>query len=344
MKFGLCGCAGSCRKSCAHRLQSDAAAAILRCAICEFEEAFVDSVANTSKAKIGLIGLGLMGRPMGMNLLKAGHSLTVWNRTAARANELVAAGATLAKSPRDAAAGADVVITMVSDPPALEEVLWGTGGGSGVGPDGAAMAALRSGAIYIDSSTVSPDLARKIAAECGKKGVKFLDAPVTGGDWGAKKGELVFMVGGDAETLKAAEPILGVMGKKWFHLGPNGAGQTIKLAMNTILALQVEALAEALALVTAAGLKGEGLVEVMQSSMARSGVLDVKAPNLLKGEYTPSFPLRLMYKDVSLAMDLAKELGVELPAAAAAQKTYGAVKAAAKEDLDYSAVMKYWKK
>ena len=298
-----------------------------------------------AKAKIGFIGLGLMGRPMAANLLKAGHAVTVWNRTAARADELVAAGAKLAKSPAAAASDADVVITIVSDPPALEEVLWGkSGGGAGVSAADAALAALKPGAIYIDSSTVSPDLARKIAAVCAAKGVKFLDAPVTGGDWGAKKGELVFMVGGEAETLKAAEPVIGVMGKKWFLLGPNGAGQTIKLAMNAILALQVEALAEALALVTAAGFKGEGLVEVMQSSMARSGVLDVKAPNLLKGEYVPSFPLRLMYKDVSLAMDLAKQLGVNLPAAAAAQQTYGAVKAAAKEDLDYSAVMKFWKK
>lgn len=295
-----------------------------------------------AKAKIGFIGLGLMGRPMATNLLKAGHAVTVWNRTAARADELVAAGAKLAKSPKEAASDADVLITIVSDPPALEEVLWGKSGG--VSAADAALAALKPGAIYIDSSTVSPNLARKIAAACAAKGVKFLDAPVTGGDWGAKKGELVFMVGGEAETLKAAEPVLGVMGKKWFLLGPNGAGQTIKLAMNAILALQVEALAEALALVTAAGLKGEGLVEVMQSSMARSGVLDVKAPNLLKGEYVPSFPLRLMYKDVSLAMDLAKELGVTLPAAAAAKETYGAVKATAKEDLDYSAVMKFWKK
>src|SRR5579872_4726307 len=285
-----------------------------------------------AKAKIGFIGLGLMGRPMATNLLKVGHAVTVWNRTAARADELVAAGAKLAKSPKEAASDADVLITIVSDPPALEEVLWGKSGG--VSAADAALAALKPGAIYIDSSTVSPDLARKIAAACAAKG----------GDWGAKKGELVFMVGGEAETLKAAEPVLGVVGKKWFLLGPNGAGQTIKLAMNAILALQVEALAEALALVTAAGFKGEGLVEVMQSSMARSGVLDVKAPNLLKGEYVPSFPLRLMYKDVSLAMDLAKELGVKLPAAAAAQQTYGAVKAASKEDLDYSAVMKFWKK
>ncbi len=291
-----------------------------------------------SKARIGLIGLGLMGRPMGMNLLKAGHPLTVWNRTASRADELVAAGAILAKSPKEAAAAADVLLTMVSDPPALESVLWGADG-----KDGGALAALKSGSIYIDSSTVSPNLARKIAAACAERGVRFLDAPVTGGDWGAKKGELVFMIGGDAETLKAVEPIIAVMGKKWFHLGPNGAGQTIKLAMNLILALQVDALAEALALVTRAGLKGENLVEVMQSSMARSGVLDVKAPNLLKGEYAPSFPLRLMHKDLSLALDLANQIGVALPATAAARETYNYVMGATKEDLDYSAVMKFWK-
>jgi 3-hydroxyisobutyrate dehydrogenase len=301
-------------------------------------------VESVSKAKIGLIGLGLMGRPMGMNLLKAGHRLTVWNRTAARADELVAAGAILAKTPREAAADAEVLLTMVSDPPALEEVLWGAGaGGRGIGPSNAALPALKSGSIYIDSSTVSPDMARKIAAACAEKGVRFLDAPVTGGDWGAKKGELVFMIGGDEQTLKAVEPILGVMGKRWFLLGPNGAGQTIKLAMNSILALEVQALSEALALVTAAGLSGEKLIEVLQSSMARSGVLDVKAPNLLKGEYAPSFPLRLMYKDISLALDLAAKLGVVLPAASAARETYGKVKAAAKEDLDYSAVMKFWR-
>jgi 3-hydroxyisobutyrate dehydrogenase-like beta-hydroxyacid dehydrogenase len=291
-----------------------------------------------SKARIGLIGLGLMGRPMGLNLLKAGHSLTVWNRTASRADELVAAGATLANSPKEVAASCDLLITMVSDPPALEAVLWGSDG-----KDMAALPALKAGSVYIDSSTVSPALARKIATACTARGVRFLDAPVTGGDWGAKKGELIFMIGGEADTLKAVEPILAVMGKRWFHLGPNGAGQTIKLAMNLSLALQVDALAEALALVTRAGLKGENLIEVMQSSMARSGVLDVKAPNLLKDEYVPSFPLRLMHKDLSLALDLANQLGVALPATAAARETYNYVKGAAKQDLDYSAVMKFWR-
>jgi 3-hydroxyisobutyrate dehydrogenase-like beta-hydroxyacid dehydrogenase len=287
------------------------------------------------KPTVGLIGLGLMGRPMGLNLLRAGYALTVWNRTPARAEALIAVGARRAASPKEAAAAGDVLFTIVSDPPALEEVVFARDG---------VLQGLRRGSTYVDSSTVSPTLARKIAAACAERGVHFLDAPVTGGTWGAEKGELLFMVGGEAETLRAVEPVLGAMGKRWFHLGPHGAGQTIKLAMNLILALQVDALAEALALVTGAGLPGEKLFEVLQSSMARAGVLDVKGPAMLKGDYTPSFPLRLMHKDMSLALDLAAELGVKLPAAAAARETYGAVKAAAREDLDFASVMKFWKK
>ena len=287
---------------------------------------------------VSLIGLGLMGRPMGHNLLKAGFPLVVWNRTTSRAGALVAAGARLAASPKEAAAAADVLITIVSDPPALEQVLWGTDEKSG-----GAFAALKKGAIYLDSSTVSPALARKIAEASRAAGIRFLDAPVTGGTWGAEKGELLFMIGGDAETLEAARPVISAMGKKIFHLGPDGAGQTIKLAMNLLLALQVDAFAEALALVTGAGLQGERLLEVMQSSMARSGVLDVKAPVMLKADYTPSFPLRLMHKDLSLALDLGNQIGVPLPAAAAAREVYNAVRGSAREDLDYAAVFKFWK-
>jgi len=287
------------------------------------------------KPAIGLIGLGLMGRPMGANLLKAGYSLTVWNRTPSRAENLVKQGAKLAASPRDAAAAADVLFTIVSDPPALEQVLWGQDG---------ALEGLRRGAVYVDSSTVSPALARRTAGECAGRGVRFLDAPVTGGTWGAEKGELVFMVGGESATLKEVEPVLSAMGKRWFHLGPHGAGQTIKLAMNLILALQVEALAEALALVTAAGLAGEKLVEVLQSSMGRSGVLDVKAPMLLQGNYPASFPLRLMHKDLSLALELANQTGVALPVTAAARETYSAVKGRARDDPDFAAVMRFWQR
>jgi 3-hydroxyisobutyrate dehydrogenase-like beta-hydroxyacid dehydrogenase len=287
------------------------------------------------KPTVGLIGLGLMGKPMGKNLLKAGFPLVVWNRSAARADELVNTGAKLGANPRAVAALADVLITIVSDPPAVEEILWGAHG---------ALGGLRRGSVLIDSSTISPELARRAAAACSERGVDFLDAPVTGGTWGAEKGELIFMIGGQAEVLERVKPVLEAVGKRFFLLGPNGAGQTVKLAMNLILALQVEALAEAVALVTAAGVPGERLVEVMQSSMARSGVLDVKAPLILKGEFPASFPLRLMHKDVRLALELAKEKGVTLPAGAAAYATYSSVKDASKDDPDFAAVARFWNK
>ena len=285
------------------------------------------------KPTVGLIGVGLMGKPMGANLLKAGFPLVVWNRTASRADELVKQGAKLAANPREVASQADVLITIVSDPPALEEVLWGANG---------AMDALRRGSIYIDSSTVSPALARRAAQACADRGVDFLDAPVTGGNWGAEKGELVFMIGGDAKVLDRAKPVLEVLGKKFFLLGPNGAGQTVKLGMNLVLAMEVDALAEALAVVTAAGVAGERLVEVLQSSMGRSALLDIKAPLMLKKEYASSFPLRLMHKDLRLALELARDQGITLPAASAAYATYTAVKDSSKDDPDYAAVARFW--
>jgi 2-hydroxy-3-oxopropionate reductase len=285
------------------------------------------------KPTVGLIGLGLMGRPMGHNLLKAGFPLVVWNRSAAKAQELVVAGAKLGANPREVAGEVDVLLSIVSDPPALEEVLWGANG---------ALEALRKGSLYIDSSTISPHLARRVAAACAERGVDFLDAPVTGGTWGAEKGELVFMIGGKQEVLDRAKPVLEGVGKRFFLLGPNGAGQTVKLAMNLILALQVEALAEALALVRSAGVEGDRLVEVMQSSMARAAVLDVKAPLILKGEYPSSFPLRLMHKDMRLALELARQQNVSLPAAAASYATYSAVKESSTDDPDYAAVARFW--
>lgn len=287
------------------------------------------------KPVVGQIGLGLIGKPMAINIAKAGFPLVVWNRTRAKAEEVAKLGAQVAGSPREVAAGCDILLTVVSDPPALEEVLWG--------PDGA-LAALRRGSIYVDSSTVAPALARRIAKACRERGIEFIDAPVTGGTWGAEKGELVFMVGGESATLKRVEPVLSAMGKRLLHMGGHGAGQTVKLAMNLILALQVDALAEAVGLVTGAGIPAERLIEVLQSSMARAAVLDVKAPMILERKYTPSFPLRLMHKDLGLALELANQLGVPLPATAAARETYSAVRGAAQEDLDYAAVARFWQK
>ncbi len=285
--------------------------------------------------RVALLGLGLMGRPMGHNLLKKGFPLTVWNRTAGRANELVAAGALLAGTAREAAAQAEVVITMVSDPPALEGVLWGADG---------VLAGLKPGSVLVDSSTVAPALARRVAAASAERGCEFLDAPVTGGTWGAERGELVFMVGGKAEVLERVAPVLGAMGRQWFHLGAHGAGQTIKLATNLILALQTVATAEALALVRGAGIPGEKLAEVMQASMGRSKLIDIKLPMMLEGRYTPSFPLRLMNKDMGLALELAAQSGVKMPGAAAAREVMSAVERTAKEDLDYAALARFWDK
>jgi len=287
------------------------------------------------KPTVGFIGLGLMGKPMAGNLLKAGFPLVVWNRTKSRADDLVREGAKLGANPRETAAQADVLMMIVSDPPAVEEILWGSD---------SALGGLRRGSTLIDSSTISPELARRESAACADKGVDYLDAPVTGGDWGAQKGELVFMIGGKQEVFERTKPLFEAMGKRFFLLGPNGAGQTVKLAMNLILALEVQAFVEALALVTKTGIAGDKLVEVMQSSMARAGVLDVKAPFILKNEFPASFPLRLMHKDIRLGLELAKKEGITLPATAAAFSTYSAVKDASKDDPDYAAVARYYNK
>src|SRR5260221_6877446 len=176
-----------------------------------------------------------MGRQMAANLLKAGFEVSVWNLTASRADEFGAQGAKPVATTREVAAASEVIFTIVSDPPALESVLWG---GDGV------FAGMRRGSVLVDSSTVSPGLERRAAAAAASKGAEFLEAPVTGGTWGAEKGELVFMVGGEAETLKRVEPIMGAMGKRFFHLGPVGAGQAVKLAMNLLLCLEVVGFAE----------------------------------------------------------------------------------------------------
>src|SRR5579875_276626 len=266
------------------------------------------------KPRLAMIGLGLMGAPMAVNFLKAGFPLTVWNRTAEKAQKLANLCAAVAASPADAAAQSDILLTIVSDPPALEQVLYGKNG---------ALAALSSGSVLVDSSTVTPALARRIARDCAAKSVAFLDAPVTGGTWGAEKGELVFMIGGEKSTFERARPVLEAVGKRFFLLGPNGAGQTVKLA-------------------TRSGVEGSKLIEVLQSSMGRAPVLDIKAPSMLKRDFTPTFPLRLMHKDVRLALELAKENGLDLPAGAAAFRAYSAVKDAVNADVDYSAIISYW--
>jgi 3-hydroxyisobutyrate dehydrogenase-like beta-hydroxyacid dehydrogenase len=279
---------------------------------------------------IGFIGLGIMGQPMAMNLVKAGHKLAVYNRTPGKTAALVAAGARVASTPADAARDADFVIIIVSDSAAVENVV--------TGPDGI-LQTLRAGAIVIDSSTISPVVSRKMACLAAGKGASWLDAAVTGSKHGAEKGELTYMIGGDKEALDRAMPILNLLGKKHIYCGQHGLGLSAKLAQNTIQATMVEVFCEGFVLATKAGVKPEVMLEIIQSSMARSGITDFKAPFIFKGDFTPFFPLKLMHKDLELAAEFGYAQSVPMPVLGAVKEMYMAAKAQGKGELDYAAIV-----
>ena len=281
---------------------------------------------------IGFIGLGIMGQPMATNLVRAGYKVTVFNRTRSKAEPLEKAGARVAMSPAEAARDADVVISIVSDSSAAEEVILGKGG---------ALETLRAGAIVIDSSTISPTVSRRLACHTAGKGAQMLDAPVTGSKHGAEKGELTFMIGGERAVLDRAMPVLQVLGKKHIYCGQNGSGLAAKLAQNVIQATMVEVFCEGFVLAAKAGVQPRTMFEIVQSSMARASLTDFKAPFIFKGDFTPYFPLKLMHKDLALAMEAAYAQGVAMPTAAAVKEVYGAAKAKGKGDQDYAAVITF---
>jgi 3-hydroxyisobutyrate dehydrogenase-like beta-hydroxyacid dehydrogenase len=282
--------------------------------------------------KVGFIGLGIMGQPMAMNLVKAGFEVSVFNRTREKSAALEKAGARVAATPADASRDADFVVSIVSDSAASEEVM--------LGKDGV-LQAVKPGAIVIDSATISPVVSRKLACHFAGKQAGFLDAPVTGSKHGAEKGELTIMVGGERETLERAMPVLKVLGKKHIHCGANGAGLSAKLAQNVIQSTIVEIFCEGFVLAAKSGVKPETMMEIVQSSMARTTLTDFKAPFIFKGDFTPYFPLKWMHKDVTLAMEAAFAQGVPMPAAAAVKEVYGAARAQGKGDLDYAAVVTF---
>jgi 3-hydroxyisobutyrate dehydrogenase-like beta-hydroxyacid dehydrogenase len=269
---------------------------------------------------------------MALNLLKAGHKLTVYNRSAGKTEALKQAGAQVAATPAAAAKDAEFVIIIVTDSAAVEEVVLGKDGILGT---------VACGAIVIDSSTISPAVSRKMACHAAGKGASWLDAAVTGSKHGAEKGELTFMVGGDRQTFERALPILEVLGKKHIYCGPNGLGLSAKLAQNTIQATLLEIFCEGLVLAAKAGVAPQTMHEILQSSMARAGLTDFKAPFIFKGDFTPYFPLKLMHKDLELAMEAGYALSVPMPTLAAVKEVYGACKAQGKGDLDYAAVVTY---
>ncbi len=281
---------------------------------------------------IGFIGLGIMGQPMALNLLKAGHKLTVYNRTGSKAELLKQAGALVASTPAETANDADFVILIVTDSAAVEEVVLGKDGILGT---------VASGAIVIDSSTISPVVSRKMACHVAGRGASWLDAAVTGSKHGAEKGELTFMVGGDRGVFERALPILQVLGKKHIYCGQNGLGLSAKLAQNTIQATMLEVFSEGLVLAAKAGVPPETMLEILQSSLARAALTDFKAPFILKGDFTPYFPLKLMHKDLELAMEAGFALNVPMPTLAAVKEVYSAAKAQGKGDLDYAAIITF---
>jgi len=276
--------------------------------------------------KIAFLGLGIMGRPMAANLVKAGHEVSVWNRTPKNVE-----GARTAATPAEAAKGADVVWMCVADTNAVEKVLFGPDGVEG---------SLRPGMIVVDSSTIAPSATLKFMQRVRAKGADFVDAPVTGSKIGAEAGQLLFIVGGSEKSLATIAPLFAAMGKKYIRVGETGAGESAKIGMNLIIALMFEGLAEGLTLTKKLGVPSEILLDLVQNSMLRSGVSDYKGPFLLKRDFSPNFPLRLMHKDIRLMLESADENGVKLPALEKVAEVYRQSAEGGLRDEDYIATIK----
>jgi 3-hydroxyisobutyrate dehydrogenase-like beta-hydroxyacid dehydrogenase len=276
--------------------------------------------------RVAFLGLGIMGRPMAANLVKAGNEVAVWNRTPGKDVE----GARTAGSPADAANGAEVVWMCVSDTKAVEAVLFG--------PQGVE-STIGAGTIVVDSSTISPSAEHQFAERLRAKGVEYVDAPVTGSKVAAENGTLIFMAGGDEAVLTKLEPLFKAMGKQVFRMGETTKGQAAKLVMNLQIALIYEGFAEAVTLATKLGVNLETLLPLIQASMVKSGVVEYKAPFVLKRDFTPNFPLRLMLKDIHLALAAAREVRVKLPALETVEEIYEMAAEDGHEDLDYAATL-----
>lgn len=281
--------------------------------------------------RIGFIGIGLMGRHMARHLLEAGHPLTIWNRTAEKAQELLAAGAKWAESPKMVARSSDIVITMVTDSCASEQVACGSDG---------VLEGAQEGLILIDMGSIAPEMSRSIAARAREKGVWMLDAPVTGAPKIAEAGKLGIMVGGPRETFENCLPIFEVMAAKIVYVGEkNGMGTTLKLINNLILAVAIEAVSEALVLSAKVGIDPQKVIDITSVGGARTGAMETRGPRMIRRNFSPGFSTDNMYKDLSSAIRLADEAGVCLPATSAAWDILRAAKSRGHGAMDSCCVM-----
>ena len=284
---------------------------------------------------IGFIGLGIMGKPMSRNLLKAGHRLVIYDIVPAPVEELVAAGAARGASSKDVAARSEIIITMLPDGPDVEKAVLGSEG---------VLEGARPGAILVDMSSISPLVAQKVGAACAEKGIEFLDAPVSGGEPKAIDATLAIMVGGKAETFEKVLPVLKVMGTSVTLTGPVGAGNTTKLANQIMVACNIAAMGEALALATKAGLDPQVVFDAVKGGLAGSTVLNVKAPMVISRNFKPGFRIRLHQKDLRNALQAAEALKVPLPYTSLVQQALLALINEGKGDWDHSGIVTFTEK
>ncbi len=280
--------------------------------------------------RVGFLGLGIMGRPMAHTLLRAGYPLVVYNRSPAPVAELVAAGAESAPTPAATGAGCDLAITMLANDAAVEAVV--------LGPDGLA-AGLRRGAVHVDMSTISPLTARRIAAHLAERGVEALDAPVSGGEVGARDATLSIMVGGPAATLERARPPLERLGRSIVHIGAAGAGQVAKACNQLVVGVTIDAVAEALLLASAAGVDPARVREALLGGFASSRVLDLHGQRMLDHAFQPGFMASMQLKDLNIVVALGEAAGVPLPGATTVRDLYEALVARGDGRLDHSGLL-----
>ncbi len=278
---------------------------------------------------IGFVGLGIMGRPMARNLLKAGHRLTVYDPDRPSVDAVAEAGAVPAASAREAAARSRVTITMVPDGPEVEDAI--------LGPEGA-LAGAAAGTVIVDMSSISPLVAQKVGQACAAKGVEFMDAPVSGGEPKAVDGTLSIMAGGSPEVFDLMRGLFEAMGSSAVLAGPVGAGNVTKLANQIIVAVNIAAMGEALVLATRAGLDPETVYQAIRGGLAGSAVLDAKAPMVIARNFKPGFRIRLHRKDLRNALSAAEAMGVPLPLTGLVEQILVSLVAGGRGDLDHSAI------
>ena len=282
------------------------------------------------KLTIGFVGLGIMGTPMVGHLIKAGHKLVCYDVVPKALERVVAMGAKASASSKEMASTADVVISMVPDSPDVEAVYLSKEG---------ILAGVKPGTLLIDMSTISPVTAKEVALAAEKKGCRMLDAPVSGGDVGAKEARLSIMVGGEPQVFEEAKPIFEIMGTPTY-CGPSGSGQTVKACNQIQVAMNFIGMAEALVLGTKAGVEPEIVLKVLSGGYAQTRVMDVRGPRIVKGDYAPGFRGRFHYKDLNIIREAARAYGASLPASALAHELFTSMVANGWGDLDHSAIVK----